>query len=70
MHATEAERDLVCGQWLELSPGTPTVAFGVARFVFCSEACRRRFAAMPVLYLRREWSRKHADRFPPERFVP
>lgn len=70
MHVTDAQHDLVCGRWLEAGPWTPTVAYGPERFFFCSEACRGRFVATPVLYLRREWSRKYADRFPPERFVP
>ena len=70
MHPTGVEYDLVCGKRVVPEPVTPTVGFGPERFFFCSDACRGRFVAMPVLYLRRAWSRKHTDRLPPEQFIP
>jgi len=62
--------DLVCGKWIAPGAGIPMVAFGPERFFFCSNECRERFVAMPVVYLRRAWSGERADRLPSEQFVP
>jgi YHS domain-containing protein len=70
MHAVPREVDLVCGKPVERGPETPSVAFGPQRFFFCSAACRDRFVALPVLYLRRAWSRKRPDRLEAEQFLP
>ena len=70
MHVTEVEFDLVCGKPVEPGPATPTVAFGPQRFFFCSEVCRGRFVAIPVLYLRRAWARRDVHPLASEQFFP
>ena len=70
MRTWGVEQDLVCGKYVEPRQGTPTVAFGPERFFFCSNTCRDRFVAMPVPYLRRAWSKRHAKDLPLEQFVP
>lgn len=70
IRAMDIEFDLVCGKPVTSGPRIPAVAIGPWRFVFCSDACRDRFVALPVFYLRRAWARRLADRLASEQFVP
>ena len=44
-------RDPVCGMEVAPSAGTPPIEHGGRRYRFCSEPCRRKFAAAPADYL-------------------
>jgi Cu+-exporting ATPase len=46
--------DPVCGMTVTLGKGKPTLEFGGRTWHFCSEGCRKKFAAEPARYLERK----------------